>query len=101
MHVKAACMLRLQVVILRMGSRGNPHTRLKMPPLQGNCGLSVVSLQECRTTLQSSSIMSTSKARDKADSSSMPCCYQSLCTESGSPLEATVYGAHTSCEILV
>ena len=54
-----------------MGSRGDPHERLKMLLWQGNCGLSVVSLQVCRKAMGISTTRKSSKARDEADSFSM------------------------------
>ena len=70
MHVDAACMYRLQVNILRMGSRGDPQVRLKMPFWQRSCGPSLVSLRVCRKGMGISTTKGLPKARDEAAS---PC----------------------------
>ena len=73
MHVDAACMYRLQVNVLRMGSRDDPQVKLKMPFWQRSCGLSVVSLQVCRKAMGISTAKKPPKARDEADSFPMRC----------------------------
>ena len=75
MHVDAACMYRLQVNILRMGSRDDPQVKLKMPFWQRSCGPSVVSSQVRRTAMGISTTKKFPKARDEADSLAMQCCH--------------------------
>ena len=102
MHVDAACKCRLQVNTLRMGSQGDPQVKLRMPFWQRSCGLSVVSLQVRRKAMGNNTIKKSPKARDEADSFTMQCCHvREVFQGSSSPLEATVYGTNTSCEILV